>query len=302
MSILGAALWGAALPALLALLAHALYSSDFPRTPLMSGFTRGEFLSLAALAAGDGVLPQSVFGRRLPSCRPAVLPSLSEPDLILVNGRVYTMDPAMPRAESFAVKDGRFVVVGSNDDVRNLATPRTRVLDAERMTVTPGFIDAHCHPRGVNELFGVNANLRSIAELQAALRKKAAETPPGIWVEAFMFDDTKLGDPRPLHRTDLDAATTEHPVGVHHRGGHTTWYNSKAFELAGITRETPDPDHGRFFRDQNGDLSGRVAELARNVLATVGRREELTEDQTRERNRAGMRHISELLTTAGLTS
>jgi predicted amidohydrolase YtcJ len=212
------------------------------------------------------------------------------------------MDPALPRAEAFAVKDARFVAVGSNADVRNLATPRTRVLDAERMTVTPGFIDAHCHPRGVNELFSVNANLRSIAELQAALRKKAAETPPGMWVEGFMFDDTKLGDPHPLHRTDLDAATTEHPVGVHHRGGHTSWYNSKAFELARITRETPDPEHGRFFRDQNGDLSGRVAELARSVFATVGRREEWTEDQTRERNRAGMRHISELLTAAGLTS
>src|SRR5207237_7192830 len=163
--------------------------------------------------------------------------------LIVVNGKVFTSDTALPRAEAFAVKNGRFVAVGSNADVRNLATRRTQVIDAQQMTVTPGFIDTHCHPSGVQELYGVNTNLRTVREIQAAIKRKAEETPAGFWVNGFMFDDTKLD--RPLTRKDLDEATTEHPVSDAHRGGHTNFYNSKAFELAGITAHAPDPSAGR---------------------------------------------------------
>ena len=168
------------------------------------------------------------------------------------------------------------------------------------MTVTPGFIDAHCHPSGVNELYEVNANVRTTKELQQVLLKKANGTPPGYWVTAFMFDDTKLDVP--LHRKHLDEVAPGHPVAVHHRGGHTSWYNSKALELAGITRQTRDPEHGRFFRDESGELTGRVAELAREIFDKVGQREELTPEQSRERGKNGMMYISELLTAAGLTT
>ena len=164
--------------------------------------------------------------------------------------------------------------------MRNLANPRTAVIDAQRMTVVPGFIDAHNHPSGVQELYGVNTNLRTVREIQAAIKKKADATPPGFWVNGFMFDDTKLD--RPLTRKDLDEATTDHPVSVDHRGGHTNFYNSKAFELAGITKATPDPDDGRFFRD-NGELNGRVAENARGVFNRVGTRETSRREQRRDR-------------------
>jgi hypothetical protein len=90
-------------------------------------------------------------------------------------------------------------------------------------------------------------------------------------------------------------------VAINHRGGHTSWYNSKALELAGITMQTPDPADGRFFRE-NGELTGRVAEQARGVFQRVGQREQFTPEQQRDRARAGMRHMSELLTAAGLTS
>ena len=158
----------------------------------------------------------------------------------MVNARVLTMDAVQPRAEALAVKEGRFLAAGSNADVRNLATARTRVMDAAGMTVVPGFIDAHCHPSGVSELYGVVVtSLRTKAELVEALRKKAAQTPAGFWVEGQLFDDTKLTDVMPLDRHDLDRASAEHPIAVNHRGGHTSWYNSKALELAGITRATP---------------------------------------------------------------
>ena len=266
----------------------------------MPNYTRGEFLGLGALIAGGAALRSLPFGALAPEAAPAQQQRALDPDLIVVNARVYTVDPATPVAEAFAVKGDRFIAVGSTSDIRNLATPRTRTIDAGRMTVTPGFIDTHCHQSGVDELYGVNAGVRTVAEIQEAVRRKAATTPPGFWISGFMFDDTKLD--RPLHRRDLDAATTRHPVVIAHRGGHTSWYNSLAFELASVTRETPDPAHGRFFRDSTGEHNGRVAEQARGVFGRVGQRERFTPEQQRERARAGMRHISEMFTAAGLTS
>jgi hypothetical protein len=271
----------------------------------MRKFTRAEFLSWSALLAGAASLTKLPFGRALAATPPPPTPlqtrgSAIEADVVVTNAKVLTMDPATPNAEAFAVKDGRFLAVGATGDIRNLATSRTQVIDGERRTVLPGFIDAHCHPSGVNELYEVNANVRTLAELQANLRKKAAATPPGTWVNAYMFDDTKLD--RALTRKELDEVSTQHPISVNHRGGHTSWYNSKALELAGITKATPDPEHGRFFRDENGELTGRVAEQARGVFNRVGNSTRYTTEQERERNRQGMRHISELLTAAGLTS
>ena len=264
----------------------------------MRNYTRGEFLSLSAMLASGYTLSKLPFANTIAKHAPITTES---PDLILVNGRVLTMDPALPTAEAVAVKFSRFAAVGTNADVRNLAKPDTPVIDAGGMTVLPGFIDCHSHPSGVNELYEVNANKRSIRELQDALRAKVAQTPRGFWVNAYMFDDTKLAD-GPLHRSHLDAVSTQHPIGVHHRGGHTSWYNTKALELAGITRQTPDPAHGRFFRDANGDLTGRVAELARGVFDRVGQRERFTPEQERERARLGMQHISKQFAAAGLTS
>jgi predicted amidohydrolase YtcJ len=267
----------------------------------MKRISRGEFLGFGAALAGAGAAASAGFEAFVPAQAqtPRTAPVL-EADLVVVNARVYTIDPARPRAEAFAVKDGRFVAVGSSADIRNLASARTRVIDAGGQTVTPGFIDTHCHVSGVGELYSVNANVPRVRELQAALKAKADKTPPGQWVEGIMFDDTKLDVV--LTKRFLDEVTRDHPLVVNHRGGHTSWYNSRAFEMAGITRDTPDPDHGRFFRDESGEHTGRVAELARNVFAKVGTRETFTPEQQRERGRNGMRHISELLTSAGLTS
>ena len=266
--------------------------------------SRKEFLGLGALMAGAmgaSKLPVPSAPWRADPGPP--MPQRGggiEADLIVVNARVLTQDAALPRAEAFAVKDGRFLAVGSNADIRNLATARTRVIDAARYTVLPGFIDCHCHPRGVSELFEANANVRTVAELQANLRARVAMTPEGYWINGAMFDDTKL-DKR-LTIADLDAVSTRHPIAVNHRGGHTSWYNSKAFELAGVTRDTPDPTGGRFVRNANGDLDGMVAELARGVMGRGGQRVRFTPEEQRARSNQGMAHISKLLTATGLTT
>ncbi len=259
----------------------------------MSKMSRRECLGLGAMFAAPA------FGALAAPPSPGTRLS---PDLVLVNANVLTMDEATPHAEAFAVKDGRFVAIGTSADMKSLATRNTTVIDAGKQTVTPGFIDAHCHPGEPEELYDVNVDLRSIAEIQRALRKRAADSKPGYWVRGFKFDDTKLTDGRALTRKDLDAVSTDHPVRVDHRGGHTSWFNSKAFELAGITRNTPDPSDGRYFKDESGELQGQVAELARKVFDNVGGYETFSGAQLQERGRAATAFMSKRLTEAGLTT
>ncbi len=259
----------------------------------MDKYSRSEFLRLTgAAAAGVGLAGSTAraqSGRTIDATRP---------DLILVNGRVLTMDDSLPRAEAFAVKNGRFVAIGSNDDVRNLASGETTILDAEGMTVTPGFIDAHSHPAsgGVRELVSVNLDLRSIGAIQDAIRKRASETPPGEWVLGFKYDDTKVREGRQITRKELDEAAPNHPVFVSHRGGHVYWYNTKAFEKAGVTVDTPDPPGGKIYKE-NGELTGKIAELANNLFSHV-----VPSGSTREQRAAGAELISRLMTASGLTS
>lgn len=220
----------------------------------------------------------------------------SQPDLIVV-GNVYTMDAAAPRVEGFAVSGGRISAVGPAADIRRLAGRNTRVIDARDGTVFPGFIDAHCHPDGVEELVGVNCNLPRIADIQAALRRKAAETPPGMWVSGHMYDDTKLADGRPLTREDIDAAVSGRSVLVVHRGGHTGVANSAAFAEAGIDASTPDPEGGRFYRE-DGKLTGKVAEHALDRLRVAVKRADVTPDVRRRAVAA----FSAQMAKSGLTS
>ena len=262
----------------------------------MAGYSRREFI-------GSGAAMTAAFGFGLPvekvlASAPQEPSDTAAPDLVLLNGRVFTIDNAQPRAEAFAVKNGRFIAVGSSNDIRPLVMRNTEVVDAEGMTVTPGFIDAHSHPSGagVSELIHVNVDLRSISEIKEALRDRASITPEDQWVIGFKYDDTKLREGRPLNRTDLDEAVPRNPVMVRHRGGHTAVYNSQAFGLAGVTAETPDPEGGAFYRE-NGELTGRVAERGRNVFDGL-----IPSGSTREQRQVGVRLISELMTKSGLTS
>ncbi|HEY5062964.1 MAG TPA: amidohydrolase [Gemmatimonadaceae bacterium] len=231
-----------------------------------------------------------------------------DPDVVVVNARVYTVDSAAPRAEAFAVSGGRFVAVGSTADIRALTGKRTQTVDARRMTVVPGFIDCHNHAGGTTLLYEVlvgnpfEVEFVTIGSIVDKLRAKAQTTPAGMWVEGFFFDDTKLKDGRALNVHDLDQVSAEHPVVVHHRGGHTSFYNGKALELAGITRDTANPPGGTFDRESTGALTGRVTDRARSAFNRVGRRPVYTAEQIAQRERDGLSHISKQFVRYGLTS
>jgi hypothetical protein len=231
----------------------------------------------------------------------AALPLLrlpgTDPDLILYNGLIHTVQPGNPQVTAVAVRDGRFLAVGTDREILALAGKKTRRVDLARQRVFPGFIDAHAHPwaSGLDQLKNVACDKTSIEEILAALRARAAETPPGGWVRGYLYDDGKT--PRPLTRADLDAAVPDHPVIVQHRGGHTAYVNSLALQAAGATAATPDPPGGRFEHGPDGELNGRVADKAMDAVAS-----KMPEVLTRDDHRRGIALISKLYASYGVTS
>ncbi|HUA17852.1 MAG TPA: amidohydrolase, partial [Bryobacteraceae bacterium] len=230
------------------------------------------------------------------------------PDLVVFNAKVYTVDPSAPRAEAFAVKAGRFTAVGSTNDIKGLIGKGTETFDAKQMAIVPGFIDCHNHAPGNTLLYDVLVGnpyvveFVTISSIIDKLRAKAQKTPPGMWVEGFFFDDTKVKDNRQLNVHDLDQVSKDQPVVVHHRGGHTSYYNSKALEMADINRNTPNPPGGTFDRDADGALNGRVTDRARSVFERVGKHPVYSEAERLQRDRDGLAYISKQFVRYGLTS
>ena len=212
-------------------------------------------------------------------------------DLIFHNVRALTNDRRRPLATLVAVRDDRIAYVGESADVARLRQPGTRVINGEGQALVPGFIDAHMH------LFAYAAHLlsvdcsptavRSISELQAAIRRRAAETPPGQWVRAVGYNEFYLTERRHPTRQDLDEAAPEHPVRLAHRSGHAVVLNSCALRAVGISLETPDPPEGLIDRAvPSGDPTGILYDADAYLKERVSR---LTDAELREGVRRAMR-------------
>ena len=225
--------------------------------------------------------------------------SSSGPDVVLHNANIFTSNPAQPKAQAIAFSNGQIVAVGSDSDVLNLAGSSTQKIDIGGKTITPGFIDAHSHPAssGLRHLRSVDCDLRSIKAIQDAIRDKSLNTPPGDWISGFKYDDTKTSEGRYITRYDLDEVTSEHPISITHRGGHTAYVNSKALELAKIDRNTPDPAGGQIVRDENGEPTGLLKERATNLVGNL-----IPNSSTAEDRQAGVKLISEMVAKSGITT
>ncbi|MDX2153964.1 MAG: amidohydrolase [Bryobacteraceae bacterium] len=199
-------------------------------------------------------------------------PSLFAADLLVVNANILTADRAKPRAEALLVRDGRFAAVGVTAEVRGIALPNVQVLDLEGKTVIPGINDSHLHPRPVfpesspyfTPSLGPDA-VANIAELIAALKRKAERTPKGQVVRGDRYQDTRLG--RHPSRFDLDQVSADHPIVISHSSGHISVVNTYVLRAARITKDTPDPPGGALDRDPDGSPNGILRESARRLIA-----------------------------------
>jgi predicted amidohydrolase YtcJ len=187
-------------------------------------------------------------------------------DLVLLNGKIVTVDPSGTVAEAVAVRGGRFLKVGSSKEIKRLAGRETRIIDLKGKTVLPGFIDTHehCIRKGMRGdwVDCTSPPLATIDQLVEALATKASEKAEGEWVVGYGFDETKLEDRRWPNRYDLDSASSRHPIYLGRAGGHNAVANSKALEIAGITKDTPRPQGANIGKDDSGEPTGRLDEVA----------------------------------------
>jgi predicted amidohydrolase YtcJ len=230
-------------------------------------------------------------------------------DLVLTNGKVITVDPDFTIQEAVAIRNGRIAAVGTSEAMRSHVGPGTRVLDLRGRTVLPGINEAHMHA----PFFGASRPplsldlaypaVQSIPDMVEGLRARVAETPPGEWIRGFGWDQSSLeecrSDPSRLPRKqDLDPVSPDHPVAFTDFSCHTLLVNSKALELAGVTRETPDPESGEMERDpETGEPTGIFKEPKAQEL--VSRHVPLL---TREEKKQAVVTALEHLNANGVTS
>jgi predicted amidohydrolase YtcJ len=218
-------------------------------------------------------------------------------DLVLTGGHVHTVDAARPRAEAVAVRGERIVAVGTAAEVGQWIGPRTRVVDLNGRLLLPGFQDVHIHPifAGVDRLQCDVREARGRDGVLETIRTYVATHPDEEWIigSGWYMADFENGTPR---REDLDAIVADRPAFFPNRDGHSTWVNSKALELAGIDRDTPDPDDGRIERDPDGTPTGTLHEGAARQV------ERLMPEVTADLMTDGLRLAQAYLHSLGITA
>ena len=195
----------------------------------------------------------------------------SRADLILLNGKVWTVNPKQPEAEAVACIGSRIIAVGTTSEIKAWAGERTRVIDLAGKRVVPGFNDAHVH------FYSGGANLSSVQlrttqsdqEFAERIRAFAARIPKGRWITGGDWDHEGWTPPHLPTRSMIDDATPENPVFVNRLDGHMALANSRALRLAGITRETADPPGGTIVRDAHGEPTGILKDAAMDPVYRV---------------------------------
>lgn len=189
---------------------------------------------------------------------------------VFSGGTILTMDPGRPEAEAVGIVGERIVAVGGERDVTDAMPSGVRRYDLAGRTLIPGFNEAHNHMIGFGETLDQidcgYPSVTTIAEIVDRVRARSAELPPGSWIIGRGYDDNKLDDRRHPNRHDLDSATTDHPVMIVNGSGHLSAVNSRALALAGISRDTPDPEGGHFVRDEHGEATGVLHETAQQAV------------------------------------
>ncbi len=226
--------------------------------------------------------------------------SYFQPDVIIINANVITMDNSLPRAQAIAIKDGKILAMGKTSDINHIRGSNTKVLDCSQKTILPGFIDAHAHvlSAGTRHVTEVDCSSASIGEISKLLFSKAKVTPDGCWLLGFKFDDTKIVENRFLTHQDLDLISTRHPIVIAHQAGHVFFFNSAGLSMTGYNNESPDPHGGRLGRDPvTGDLNGQIFGTAMDAT-----RKNILPCPSEHDQRKGLDLITRMFLKRGVTS
>ena len=199
---------------------------------------------------------------------PCFAQSKLKADTIITNARVYTVNQAQPWAEAIAIRGKRIAAVGSVQQVEKLKGAKTKIINADGRLVLPGFFDSHIHfMEGALSLEKVNVDeTKTVAEIQKMVKEFAAAHPEHPWVlgRGWSYPEFPGGMPDKKY---LDEVIPDRPVYIEGFDGHTGWANSKALELSGITKSTPNPPNGEIVRDpQTGEATGALKEDAANIV------------------------------------
>src|SRR3990170_7104342 len=209
------------------------------------------------------------------------------------------MNPSQPEAEAIAIKDDKIAEVGTNEKVSSWINKNTRVINIDGKTAVPGFIDTHIHVADFGKfLTWIDLRtVKSIREMQTVLRERVQKTPKGKWVIGRGWDQNRFAEKRLPTRYDLDAAAPENPVILYHQCGQVCVVNSKALELAGVTKQASAPQGGAIDKNERiGELTGVLRDDATNLVWKIV--PELGEEELVEA--AGL--ACEKIVEAGVTS
>ncbi|HDP95098.1 MAG TPA: hypothetical protein ENN40_07040, partial [Candidatus Aminicenantes bacterium] len=192
-------------------------------------------------------------------------------DWILCGAKILTPGSPAPVCADLAVRDGRILAIGDAKEIQRLARSGTRRVDAAGCTVVSGLHDAHVHFESGAKMLSERMSLRfmNLEEIQAKVRAAVAASPPGALILGYHFNQAYFPNGAWPARHDLDIVAPQNPVVISRVDGHSVWVNSKALEMADITKETPDPQGGEIQRDTAGNPTGILKEKAGNLVAGI---------------------------------
>lgn len=201
-------------------------------------------------------------------------------DMVINNTIIYTANDAQWTAEAVAVKDDKIIFVGRNDGAAAFIGDDTAVYDMAGNVVFPGLTDAHVHIKWIGQReLGLNLQgIDDLGEVVAKIRERVEAAVDGEWIVGVGWIEKKWVEGRFLNRQDLDPFSPNNPVVANRAGEHSIVANSVALEIAGITRDTPDPDGGQILKDENGEPTGMLIDnamaLVRSKIPTPSREQD----------------------------